>query len=722
MHIIIADADKRSRVKLVELTEQWGYEVTGAKDKQAALAALQQSHKPVICVLGHELSVSTRVNLCRQAKGMAETYVLLLSSPIDIGPTSEGMLAGANDYISLPIDDTEFRVRLDVAERVLHLKKEKASADLVSQTTLDEGDEAGSREKTSSRLLKQLKLREATLDELGVYVYTKDMQGRYTYVNQKVCQVFNCSLDKVIGYDDSTFFSHQHASDVFKNDALVLHEGKTVETEERNVIVKTGETRYYETVKKPLLGLNGEVIGLLGVSTDITQRKKSEIAIKDSLQKLAIQTKKLDKKKELYELIFEKTEDGIFLLNVDTLQFIECNQQVLRHLGYATKTDVLTKAPEDISPAHQAGGRKSGEMMRDMCARALEKGMVTFEWQYLTKKNQRTWCEVSLTHVALQTGNVLYAICRDINTRKMTEARLLLSTKVFNSVHEAIVIADPDKKILDINPSFTELLGYQRDEIIGTERGLLRSKKHTETFYINVWKTVNTQGFWRGEVWNVKKDGELCICLETISKVTNDKGEVVNYLAMIIDITDSKVEQKKLELLAHYDPLTGLPNRALFMDRFNQAVAHSKRSQRPLAICFIDLDSFKPINDNFGHDVGDKVLIEVAKRIAVCVREEDTVSRQGGDEFALLLGSFESIGQCEQVMERMLKTLAEPYEVDGQAHCITASCGVALYPSDHNDFEGLMRQADQAMYFSKHKGKNQFSFFDSSTLPPSPIM
>lgn len=298
----------------------------------------------------------------------------------------------------------------------------------------------------------------------------------------------------------------------------------------------------------------------------------------------------------------------------------------------------------------------------------------------------------------------------------------MLSAKVFDSVHEAIVIADPNKRILDINPSFTELLGYQRDEIIGTERGLLRSKKHTETFYKNIWKTVNTQGFWRGEIWNKKKDGELCVCLETISKIANDKGDVVNYLAMIIDITDSKVEQKKLELLAHYDPLTGLPNRALFMDRFNQAVAHSKRSKRPLAICFIDLDSFKPINDNFGHGIGDKVLIEVAKRIAVCVREEDTVSRQGGDEFALLLGSFESVRQCEHIMGRMLKTLAEPYEVDGQIHCITASCGVALYPSDHIDFEGLMRQADQAMYFSKNKGKNQFSFFDSSTLPPPPIM
>ncbi len=711
MQIIIADADKQSQAKLVEHTKQWGYEIIEASDQQAVLAALQQSHKPIILILGCGLSVPTQVNLCRQAKNMAETYVLLLSSPIDISSTSEAMLAGANDYISLPFDDSELRVRLDVAERVLHLQKEKAVTDLVSQERLDEACETDPIESTSSRLLKQLMLREATLDEVGVYVYTKDMQGRYTYANQKVCEFFNCSLDKVINHDDSALFSIQQASDVFKNDALVLHQGKTLETEERNVIAKTGETRYYETVKKPLLGLSGEVTGLLGVSTDITQRKKSEITIKNSFQKLAIQTKKLNEKKELYEVVFEKTENGIFLLNIDSLQFIDCNQQVLQQLGYATKIDILTKAPKDISPAQQAGGRKSAELMQEMRALVIEKGMVTFEWEYLTKTNQRFWCEVSLTVVTTPTGKVLYAICRDINARKMTEERLLLSTKVFDSVHEAIVIAAPDKTILDINPSFTELMGYQRDEVIDAGRGILRSERHTEAFYEDIWKTVDTDGFWRGEVWNKTKGGELCACLETISEVLNDKGEVVNYLAMIIDITDSKMQQKKLELLAHYDPLTGLPNRALFTDRFNQAVAHSKRSKRSLAICFIDLDSFKPINDNFGHDIGDKVLIEVAKRIAVCVREEDTVSRQGGDEFALLLGSFESLDQCEQIMERMLKTLAAPYKIDGQAYCLTASCGVALYPSDHADFDGLMRQADQAMYASKRKGKNQCSFF-----------
>ncbi len=715
LQIIISGSDKSTSTTLVERTTKWGYEVVEAQDKQTTLAALQQAQKPVILILGCELSASTRVNICRQAKSMVETYVLLLSSPIDVGPTSEGMLAGANDYISIPIDHAEFRVRLDVAERVLKSKEITSVHSRTHQETVSGGGSQA--EKTNSNLLQQLSTLQATLDGVGAYVYTKDMQGRYTYVNQKVCELFNCPSGDIIGQNDSILFSLEQSKELSMNDALVIQQGETVETEERNVIAKTGEAFYYATVKKPLLGLNGDVIGLLGVSTDVTERKKSEITIKESLQKLVIQAKKIDEKKELFELIFEKTEHGIFLLNTDLFQFIDCNQQVLQHLGYANKTDILTKMPEDISPTHQPGGRQSGEAMREFCALALEKGAITFEWQYLTKTNQRIWCEVSLTLVTIKTGKILYAICRDINARKMIEARLLLSTKVFNSVHEAIVIADTDKKILDINASFTELLGYRRDEIIGTERGILRSEKHTEAFYKNIWQTVETHGFWRGEVWNKKKDGTLCACLETISKISNDKGEVINYLAMMIDITDSKLQQKKLELLAHYDPLTGLPNRALFSDRFQQAVAHSKRSQRPLAVCFIDLDSFKPINDNFGHGIGDKVLIEVARRISVCVREEDTVSRQGGDEFALLLGSFESVIQCEQIMDRMLKTLAKPYEIDGQAHRITASCGVALYPSDHVDFDGLMRQADQAMYSSKRKGKNQFSFFDQNSLP-----
>jgi len=182
---------------------------------------------------------------------------------------------------------------------------------------------------------------------------------------------------------------------------------------------------------------------------------------------------------------------------------------------------------------------------------------------------------------------------------------------------------------------------------------------------------------------------------------------------LFTDITESKQQQKKLELMAHYDTLTQLPNRSLFADRFAQAVAHSKRSESMLAICFLDLDDFKPVNDNYGHDVGDILLIEVAKRIKTTIREEDTVSRQGGDEFALLLGDVESFAQCEQLMERIHHALAQPYLIDGYPHKISASSGITLYPLDDSDLDTLLRHADQSMYQAKLAGKNRYRLFNA---------
>ena len=187
---------------------------------------------------------------------------------------------------------------------------------------------------------------------------------------------------------------------------------------------------------------------------------------------------------------------------------------------------------------------------------------------------------------------------------------------------------------------------------------------------------------------------------------------VSNRLNTVID--QQKKHQQELELIAHYDPLTNLPNRTLFADRFNQAIAHSKRSETLLAVCFMDLDHFKPINDNYGHDVGDKLLIEVAKRIQTILRDEDTVSRQGGDEFAILLSDLKSSIQCIQTLKRIHHSLAQPYIIDGQAHLVSASSGTTLYPIDDSDLDTLLRHADQAMYQAKLVGRNTFHVFDTS--------
>jgi diguanylate cyclase (GGDEF)-like protein/PAS domain S-box-containing protein len=296
--------------------------------------------------------------------------------------------------------------------------------------------------------------------------------------------------------------------------------------------------------------------------------------------------------------------------------------------------------------------------------------------------------------------------------RREADKKLKLSARVFSEAHEGIFITYPDGEIVDVNPTFCEITGYQRDEVIGQNPRIFSSGKQSPEFYKTMWKSLIDKGHWQGEVWNCKKDGELYAEMLTISSIDDETGQISHYVGLFSDITESKEQQKKLELMAHYDVLTQLPNRALFADRFGQAIAHSKRSQTLLAICFLDLDNFKLVNDNYGHKVGDELLIEVARRIKLNIREEDTVSRQGGDEFTLLLGDLESYPQCEKMLQRLLLSLSEPYLINDFPHGITASIGLSLFPYDDADLDTLLRHADQSMYQAKLDGRNRYHLFN----------
>ena len=266
--------------------------------------------------------------------------------------------------------------------------------------------------------------------------------------------------------------------------------------------------------------------------------------------------------------------------------------------------------------------------------------------------------------------------------------------------------------IVDVNPAFFDITGYRREESIGQNPRILSSGKHSPEFFSEMWNTLVDQGFWKGELWNRKKGGELYAELLTISAIVSEDGKTQNYIGLFSDITKSKEQQKSLELMAHYDELTGLPNRSLFADRYKQAIAHSKRTETLLAVCFLDLDEFKPVNDNYGHLVGDQLLIEVAERIKSQLRAEDTVSRMGGDEFALLLGDISSQAQCENMLERLHHSLAHTFSVEGYEISLSASSGITLYPWDNADLDTLLRHADQAMYKAKLAGRNQYQLFD----------
>ena len=298
--------------------------------------------------------------------------------------------------------------------------------------------------------------------------------------------------------------------------------------------------------------------------------------------------------------------------------------------------------------------------------------------------------------------------------RLESDKKIKLSAKVFSDAHEGIIITDTKGIIIEVNPTFCEITGYGREEVLGENPRILNSGKQSAKFYIDMWQSIIEHGHWQGEVWNRKKNGEVYAELLTISSIHDDSNhKTTHYLGLFSDISKNKEQQRTLELMAHYDVLTKLPNRVLFADRFSLAVAHSKRTDTLLAVCFLDLDDFKPVNDHYGHEVGDLLLIEVSNRIKTSIREEDTVSRQGGDEFTLLLGSLGSSFQCEQMLERLHHSLAQPYFLGGQSINISASSGVTLYPNDNDDLDALIRHADQAMYQAKLLGKNKYQLFNT---------
>ncbi|MCQ8183538.1 CHASE domain-containing protein [Methylomonas sp. SURF-1] len=315
----------------------------------------------------------------------------------------------------------------------------------------------------------------------------------------------------------------------------------------------------------------------------------------------------------------------------------------------------------------------------------------------------------------LQIGNagqaMIHCILTNITERKRAEDKLQLAARVFADAHEGITITDADGTIIDANPTFCAITGYPRDEVIGRNHNILKSGKHDAEFYKNLWQMLQTGGCWQGEIWNRKKNGELYVELLTISAMRNQKGQIVNYVGLFSDITQSKLHQQALEEMAHHDPLTHLPNRTLFTDRFQQAMARCKRDNTLLGVVYMDLDGFKQINDNLGHEAGDQLLVEVAARLRAGLREGDTVCRLGGDEFAVLMCGVESKQQCIQAVERIHQNVARPYQIGGREVQIGISSGVTLYPFDPSNPDYLLRHADEAMYLAKQRGRDRFEFY-----------
>jgi diguanylate cyclase (GGDEF)-like protein/PAS domain S-box-containing protein len=301
--------------------------------------------------------------------------------------------------------------------------------------------------------------------------------------------------------------------------------------------------------------------------------------------------------------------------------------------------------------------------------------------------------------------------------RKAAESELRLAARVFEDSIGGIVIMDTGGRVLRVNKGFVLLTGYGVDEVSGRYLHELDSAEHGRVFYNRILSVIRRKGFWQGEIWERRKGGELFSAWLTISGVKNDRGATSNYIAMFADITEKKATEEHIFRLAHYDALTGLPNRVLFQDRLKQALIQARRHNQHLALLYIDLDRFKPVNDTLGHHVGDLVLKEVAARLSAHVRDSDTVARMGGDEFTVILSGIsreqDPIASITLVAEKLIHDLARPYRIEGHEVVLTASIGVVSYPEDGERMEELVRNADAAMYHAKDQGKNTLQFYES---------
>lgn len=384
--------------------------------------------------------------------------------------------------------------------------------------------------------------------------------------------------------------------------------------------------------------------------------------------------------------------------------FLKLNQQWQQLLGYdlaelKSKPFLAFVHPEDIAATKQA--------MADLLSHLPVKNFIN---RYRHQDDSWHWIQWN----ACAKGDLIYAAAHDISEQKKAEDELRLAALVYQNSSEAMMITDADNCIISINPAFTLCTGYTLNDVLGKNPKILSSGKQTPEFYRAMWDALNTTGRWQGEVYNRRKNSDIFVEWVIINTVFNKDGSVQRRVALFSDISEKKKSEELIWFQANYDPLTKLPNRRLFVDRLQQELLKAERDQQSMGLLFIDLDRFKEVNDGLGHSMGDELLIQVADRLSTCVRKSDTVARLGGDEFTVIVTDLKGNTDIDKIAQNILTALGQPFTLNTSQAYVTASIGIALSPADADDFENLIRYADQAMYAAKNKGRNAFCYFTPS--------
>ncbi len=611
------------------------------------------------------------------------------------------------------------------------------------------------RKRLESEMQEQRYFLERVLNTEPGTVYVFDIaEQRNVYVNRHWPSAFGYTLEETQAMgDDLTQLFHPHDlprisahhrawRDVFDE------ETRSIEYRLRD---KAGEWHWLLSRETPFKrDADGKVSQILGIAHDISARKVAEESVRRLTQLYAALS-------QCNQTIVRCTSEAELLAQVcrDAVNFggmkmawigmvDEANKRLAPVAAFGTDVDYLDGIEISVAVDKPTGHGPSGTSIREdrpVWCQDFQHDPTTRAWHERSVKSglkasaslplyrrgvvigafslyadvMNAFDEAAQNLLTEMATDISYALDRFDNEeeRKQEQTQLRKLSQVVEQSHNVIIITDLDAHIEYVNPAFVAMTGYTLEEVIGKDPRLLQSGK-TPTATFTEMKACRMRGeIWQGEFINKRKDGTEYIAAVNISPICQPDGRVTHYLSLSEDITERKRAEERIQYLANFDALTGLPSRIQLNQRLNYAISIAKRNNAHLAVMFLDLDRFKDINDTLGHSVGDAVLIEVANRLQQVLRDEDTVSRLGGDEFILMLSDADAVGSA-QVAQKLLAVITEPYHIEPYDLAMTASIGIALYPADGTSLESLSKNADTAMYRAKHDGRDCYRFFTAA--------
>jgi len=511
---------------------------------------------------------------------------------------------------------------------------------------------------------------------------------QFTYMGSQIEQLLGYPAESLSGIE--TWASHIHPDDrelALETCRRMTEKGQDHDIEYR-VITANGKILWLRDVVSVTKNTQDDVTALTGLFIDISEQKLSEERLRNS--------------KQQYHAVIETSGDGFWLTDSDGF-ILETNDTYAKLSGYSK---------EELVGMHISTleALEDSEQTAQHIETIIKTGSDLFETRH-RKKSGAIWDVEISTSYTPSSGGRFSVFARDITERKRTQRELHLIAEVFRNTSEGIVITDPNGVIINVNDAYCKITGYRRDEMIGSTPGKLKSDRHDKSFYQRMWATLIKEGSWVGEIWDRRKNGEIYPKWLNINAIHDENGSLTHYVGTFSDISELKGIEHKLEKMAYFDPLTGLPNRSLFKDRLENEINNCRRFGQRCAVLFLDLDRFKLINDTLGHAIGDELLVEVSRRIETKVRSNDTIARMGGDEFTLLLSRIPNADAAAMVAQNIIHAMLEPICLRSEEIRVGASMGIAIYPEDGLNYETLMRHADTAMYEAKSSGRGQYHFF-----------